>query len=106
MLVVENSGNLYLVDDFYFSDLFDDEEVVPISIEKYALELHLQEALMSSTISSRVPTESTYLQMYKHLLSGKARKGKEKQIGESSNSKTDHGRQIMSYLHGYQTKYV
>lgn len=42
------SDLLLLADDFYFSALFDEEEIFPISDEKYALELHLQEALFSS----------------------------------------------------------
>ncbi|XP_010029505.2 E3 ubiquitin-protein ligase RNF144A [Eucalyptus grandis] len=42
------------VDDFYFSALYDEEEIFPISDEKYALEVQLQEVLMgSSNISSR-----------------------------------------------------
>lgn len=48
-----NTTNLHLVDDFYFSALYDDHEVFPISDEKYAPELQLQEALISSAISSR-----------------------------------------------------
>ncbi|KAL1329440.1 E3 ubiquitin-protein ligase RNF144A-like [Arachis ipaensis] len=43
--------SLLLVDDFYFSALFDSEELFPINDEKYAEELHLQEALYSSAIS-------------------------------------------------------
>lgn len=39
-----------LVDDSYFSALFDYDEVFPISDEHYATELHLQEALFSSLI--------------------------------------------------------
>ena len=38
-----------MVDDFYFSALFDDDEIFPISDEKYAEELALQEALVSAT---------------------------------------------------------
>ncbi|XWS20004.1 hypothetical protein CRYUN_Cryun31cG0064500 [Craigia yunnanensis] len=62
MVGIANSDNLHLVDDFYFSALHDDEEVFPISDEKYALELQLQEALLSSAISSRVPNGSRDLQ--------------------------------------------
>lgn len=40
------------IDDFYFSVLYDEEEIFPISDEKYALELQLQEVLMSSSIVS------------------------------------------------------
>ncbi|KAL6134779.1 hypothetical protein ACLB2K_067007 [Fragaria x ananassa] len=50
------SDDHHLVDDFYLSALYDDEEVFPICDEKYAQELQLQEALMSSAISSsKVP---------------------------------------------------
>ncbi|KAK7294520.1 hypothetical protein RJT34_17409 [Clitoria ternatea] len=40
-----------LVDDFYFSALHDAEEIFPISDEKYAEELQLQEALYLSAMS-------------------------------------------------------
>lgn len=40
------------IDDFYFSVLYDEEEIFPISDEKYALELQLQEVLVSSSIVS------------------------------------------------------
>ncbi|KAK2970012.1 hypothetical protein RJ640_008352 [Escallonia rubra] len=46
------------VDDFYFSAFHDQEEIFPISDEKYAEELTLQEALFSSAISSRLPEVS------------------------------------------------
>ncbi|XP_072977996.1 E3 ubiquitin-protein ligase RSL1-like isoform X1 [Typha angustifolia] len=49
-------GSLYAqqVDDFYFSALSNgDEELFPISDEKYAEELQLQEVLMSATVASR-----------------------------------------------------
>ncbi|KAI7755548.1 hypothetical protein M8C21_008647 [Ambrosia artemisiifolia] len=39
------------VDDFYFSALHDADETFPISDEKYAEELQLQEALISSSLS-------------------------------------------------------
>ncbi|WVZ24322.1 hypothetical protein V8G54_002866 [Vigna mungo] len=42
----------HLVDDFCFSALYDDEEIFPISDDKYAEELQLQEALYSSTMLS------------------------------------------------------
>ncbi|MED6198521.1 hypothetical protein PIB30_067142 [Stylosanthes scabra] len=47
----DEEDSLLLVDDFYFSALFDSEELFPINDEKYAEELHLQEALYSSAIS-------------------------------------------------------
>ncbi|CAJ1950663.1 unnamed protein product [Sphenostylis stenocarpa] len=47
-----------LVDDLYFSALHDAEEIFPISDDKYAEELQLQEVLYSSTLSSaRVENE-------------------------------------------------
>ncbi|OMO65992.1 Zinc finger, RING-type [Corchorus olitorius] len=79
-----------LVDEFYFSALFDDEEQFPISDEKYAVELHLQEALMSSATSSRVRIGSTteLKNISQNLNSSRKLKGKE--TSESSNSnKTD-----------------
>lgn len=43
------------VDDFYFSALYDNDEILPISDELYAEELQLKEALISSSaISSRI----------------------------------------------------
>ncbi|XVE51790.1 hypothetical protein DITRI_Ditri02bG0069700 [Diplodiscus trichospermus] len=88
MVGVASSDNIHLVDDFYFSALHDDEEIFPISDEKYAIELQLQEALMSSAISSRVPNGSRDLQMCQLFHSGESREGKKKEIGESSNSQT------------------
>lgn len=41
-----------LADDFYFSALFDATEIFPISDEKYAEELALQETLMSENFST------------------------------------------------------
>ncbi|KAJ6821996.1 putative E3 ubiquitin-protein ligase RNF144A-B [Iris pallida] len=41
-------GEHELVDEFYLSALFDAEELFPISDEKYAYELQLQEALVSA----------------------------------------------------------
>ncbi|WRX27271.1 IBR domain - like 9 [Theobroma cacao] len=79
ILFTADSGNL-LSDDFYFSALNDDEEVFPLSDEKYTFELQLQEVLMSSAISSRVPTGSTDLQMFQHFNSRRSsHKGKEKE---------------------------
>ncbi|KAH7680007.1 E3 ubiquitin-protein ligase RNF144 protein [Dioscorea alata] len=48
-----NHSDLFidLVDDMYFSALYDEEEVFPISDEKYADELQLQEVLISGTIA-------------------------------------------------------
>jgi E3 ubiquitin-protein ligase RNF144 len=58
MALTSTSDSLLLIDDFYFSALCDEEEVFPISDEKYAQELQLQEALMSSAISSTMKSES------------------------------------------------
>ncbi|XP_019198321.1 PREDICTED: E3 ubiquitin-protein ligase RNF144B-like [Ipomoea nil] len=43
------------VDDFYFSALYDEDEIFPISDEKYAEELQLQEALMSCAAKTQTP---------------------------------------------------
>ncbi|XP_076938014.1 E3 ubiquitin-protein ligase RSL1-like [Bidens hawaiensis] len=43
--------NIDLVDESYFLALHDDDEVIPISDEKYVEELQLQEALISSSLS-------------------------------------------------------
>ncbi|KAF8401158.1 hypothetical protein HHK36_014462 [Tetracentron sinense] len=74
---MENT-NLLFVDDFYFSALSDDEEIYPISDEKYAHGLMLQEALMSSVISSRMPDWSPKVEKLKPI--------RKKEAGESSQS--------------------
>ncbi|GMN63902.1 hypothetical protein TIFTF001_032970 [Ficus carica] len=57
----ESASEITSVDDFYFSALFD-ESPFPISDSKYAEELQLQEALMSSTVSnSQTTTTSSVL---------------------------------------------
>jgi hypothetical protein len=58
MTSTSTSDSRLLIDDYYFSALCDDEEVFPISDEKYAQELQLQEALMSSAIFSTMKSES------------------------------------------------
>ncbi|XP_027908242.1 probable E3 ubiquitin-protein ligase RNF144A-B [Vigna unguiculata] len=76
----------YLVDDFYFSVLYDAEEIFPISDEKYAEELQLQEALYSSTMSSgRVEKEAVQVDVddVADLLL-RNRKRKRKESGETS----------------------
>ncbi|XP_021294620.1 LOW QUALITY PROTEIN: E3 ubiquitin-protein ligase RNF144B-like [Herrania umbratica] len=91
MVVLANSGNL-LSDDIYFSALIDDEEVFPLSDEKYTFELQLQEVLVSSAIFSSVPTGSTDLQMCQHFNFRKgSHKGKEKETADSSISQTQGG---------------
>ncbi|XP_015948237.2 E3 ubiquitin-protein ligase RSL1 [Arachis duranensis] len=72
--------SLLLVDDFYFSALFDSEELFPINDEKYAEELHLQEALYSSVISLKRKLKEVH--------------------SESSTHQTHHHRP--SYLHDHQ----
>ncbi|KAJ0980993.1 hypothetical protein J5N97_009248 [Dioscorea zingiberensis] len=44
-------------DDMYFSALYDEEEIFPISDEKYAGELQLQEILISATMSFSLPSQ-------------------------------------------------
>ncbi|XP_024972127.1 probable E3 ubiquitin-protein ligase RNF144A [Cynara cardunculus var. scolymus] len=46
-----SSHLFHVVDDFYFSALHDDDEIFPISDEKYAHQLQLQEALISASAS-------------------------------------------------------
>lgn len=47
--MADQNGNNLFVDEFYLSALFDSEDgVLPVSDEKYAYELHLQEALVSA----------------------------------------------------------
>ncbi|XP_060972220.1 E3 ubiquitin-protein ligase RSL1 [Cannabis sativa] len=82
-----------LVDDFYFSALFDDDELFPISDEKYAHELQLQEALMSAAFSSRklfpVKEEKDHNNMFKTTAADRLLMKKvklEKEEGESSSS--------------------
>lgn len=83
-----------LVDDSYFSAFYPDEEIFPISDEKYADELQLQEALYSSTImSSRTTTTTTSSVVIKkeihHVdveVDTDTLKGKQKETGESSSS--------------------
>ena len=84
MAGTSSSDNLLLVDDFYFSALHDAEELFPISDEKYALELHLQEALMSSVISSRMNMESPshFVEYSSPMKTSYKAKGKE--TGQSS----------------------
>ncbi|KAF8388677.1 hypothetical protein HHK36_025357 [Tetracentron sinense] len=77
-----SSPNLQSVDDFYFSALSDEEEIFPISDEKYAEGLQLQEALMSSVIASQMANglseiEETPMKMMKLV---------RKDVGESSQS--------------------
>lgn len=73
-----------LVDEFYFSALFDDNEIFPISDEKYAEQLALQEALMSAANSStsRTAIRSTGMLIPKEEFSMKGKKKLE--TGQSS----------------------
>jgi E3 ubiquitin-protein ligase RNF144 len=53
----ESASDLTLVDDFYFSLLFDEEdqgEIFPVSDAKYAEGLQLQEGLMGDLITSQI----------------------------------------------------
>ncbi|KAI3512469.1 hypothetical protein L1887_19785 [Cichorium endivia] len=55
-----SSSDIYhIVDDFYFSALHDQDEIFPISDEKYAYELQLQEALISSASQSNGSSSSS-----------------------------------------------
>ncbi|XP_027337346.1 probable E3 ubiquitin-protein ligase RNF217 [Abrus precatorius] len=77
-----------LVDDFYFSALYDAEEVFPISDEKYAEELQLQEALYSSA-TSRTRVENDVIKMGAQVESDtplRILKRKQKEVGQSSQS--------------------
>ncbi|RZC01363.1 E3 ubiquitin-protein ligase RNF144A [Glycine soja] len=78
--------NRLLVDDFFFSALYDAEEVFPISDEKYAEELQLQEVLYSSTVSSTGVTKEV-IQIDVDVDCDtplRILKGKQKETGESS----------------------
>ncbi|XP_010535232.2 PREDICTED: probable E3 ubiquitin-protein ligase RNF217 [Tarenaya hassleriana] len=55
-----SSRNDASVDEMYFSALFDYDELFPISDESYAMELHLQEALVSS-LSRDLPLKAENL---------------------------------------------
>jgi len=88
----------HFVDDFYFSALLDAEEIFPISDEKYAEELQLQEALYSST-TSRVVKEVIQMDVDVDVdvdvdeedegdLVLRTLKGKQKETGETSHTRT------------------
>lgn len=81
-----SSHNILFVDDFYFSALCDDEELFPISDEKYAQELQFQEALMSSVLYSTTKSESPGVEQEENLSPTKKFKAKEKETGQSSQS--------------------
>ncbi|KAG5141838.1 hypothetical protein JHK82_017533 [Glycine max] len=77
--------NRLLVDDVFFSALYD-AEVFPISDEKYAEELQLQEVLYSSTVSSTGVTKEV-IQIDVDVDCDtplRILKGKQKETGESS----------------------
>ncbi|KAK7275512.1 hypothetical protein RIF29_16631 [Crotalaria pallida] len=78
-----------LVDDFYFSALHDADELFPISDEKYAEQLMLQEALFSSAMSiPRVTKEvmqvNVKVEVIDNHLSAPLVKVKEEKIDQSS----------------------
>ncbi|CAI9267630.1 unnamed protein product [Lactuca saligna] len=91
-----NSDIYHTVDDFYFSALHDNDEIFPISDEKYAEELQLQEALVSSTSlttpsSSSFPSTSTPLPALKRkqtLLPSEAAQSSESFCGICMDSKS------------------
>ncbi|RDX78316.1 E3 ubiquitin-protein ligase RNF144A, partial [Mucuna pruriens] len=86
MTLTSTPEDLYLVDDFYFSALYDAEEIFPISDEKYAEELQLQETLYSSAISStRVNNQVIQVDVdVDGDTPSRTFKRKQKEIGESS----------------------
>ncbi|XP_027367068.1 probable E3 ubiquitin-protein ligase RNF217 [Abrus precatorius] len=57
---LDSTVDVLSVDDFYFSALFDDDQndMVPISDDKYAEELQFQETLMASVIASQITTKA------------------------------------------------
>ncbi|KAK9280962.1 hypothetical protein L1049_004954 [Liquidambar formosana] len=59
--MAEESISDLRVDDFYFSALIDEnqDEIIPVSDAKYAEELQLQEALMSSVMASQMANSSS-----------------------------------------------
>ncbi|XP_028796257.1 probable E3 ubiquitin-protein ligase RNF144A [Neltuma alba] len=86
-----SAGNIF-VDEFYFSVLFDEDDIFPISDEKYAEQIQLQEALMSSVIMSRT---FRYDEDEINVINVEESSGKGKmkpEIGESSGSSS-----IMSF---------
>ncbi|KAL6531965.1 hypothetical protein OROGR_013935 [Orobanche gracilis] len=70
-----------LVDDVYFSALHDADELFPISDEKYAEELQLQEVLYSSAISiTRVNSEVMKVEVDTQLIGAPLIKVKEEKV--------------------------
>ncbi|KAK1436938.1 hypothetical protein QVD17_02722 [Tagetes erecta] len=60
MAASTSTFDLYMnVDDSYFSALLDDDEIFPISDEKYAEQLQLQEALVSSSLTSKLSSSAS-----------------------------------------------
>ncbi|KAH7856920.1 hypothetical protein Vadar_006934 [Vaccinium darrowii] len=79
-----NNHHLF-VDDFYFSALIESEgEIFPISDEKYAEELQLQEALVASALSSRIRTRLSKTEGDSHNHKVGKRGKTEPETGESS----------------------
>ncbi|KAI4355368.1 hypothetical protein L6164_004149 [Bauhinia variegata] len=78
------SANGLFVDELYFSALYDSEVLFPISDEKYAEELQLQEALISSAMSTKMKSEVT--RNVNEECDTYPFKGKKKETGESSRS--------------------
>ncbi|KAI9093982.1 hypothetical protein K1719_023329 [Acacia pycnantha] len=91
-----SAGNVF-VDEFYFSALFDEDEIFPISDEKYAEQIQLQEALMSSVIimsrTFRCDNEDQ-INVMNVEDSSRKRKGKFVETGELSRSSSNN---IMSF---------
>lgn len=83
----ESVSGVQFVDDFYFSAISnnDEDEVYPISDEKYAEELQLQEALMGSVMVSHVPNTTILMPLtIQEPGSSSSNPEPEREVGESS----------------------
>ncbi|KAL1811378.1 hypothetical protein ACET3Z_021443 [Daucus carota] len=76
-----------MVDEFYFSVLFDEENIFPVSDENYANQMQLQEVLMSAVISSTT-FQNVQQSEVEIPASSKGKKIVEKDTGEASQSQS------------------
>ncbi|KAL8098790.1 hypothetical protein AgCh_031492 [Apium graveolens] len=84
-----NSNASAVVDDFYFSALFDEDEIFPVSDENYANQMQLQEVLMSAVISSTLHDTQPSEDLADIPLSKKGKKiAPESNIGQTSQSRS------------------
>ncbi|KAJ9559939.1 hypothetical protein OSB04_005099 [Centaurea solstitialis] len=88
--------SLQIVDDFYFSALLDDDQIFPISDEKYAEQLQLQEALIISSSSSK-PSNI-------HKNASSSSKGKRKQPMEEEDIQTSESRSDVNNNNKFSAK--